>query len=243
MCQELILSWEDVKTHQWFPIGRFSKSNNVYSFSYIQGVIQAKQQGFSGLASMQDFEQTYHYGDIFPLLKNRIFNKSRADRDEFLDWLNIKSENSDFEELAKTGGIKATDNLQLFPVPIKKDNKYILEFFVQGTRHLPPNTQKRIEKLNKNEKIFLCADLENPQDENALILRTEDPVEIVGYCPKFFAKDFKKLFDLSKSSFTIKIKKVNKNAPKQLELLCEITCDWHKDFSPFLEDKFKSINQ
>ncbi|CAB5507653.1 hypothetical protein [uncultured Gammaproteobacteria bacterium] len=34
---------------------------------------------------------------------------------------------------------------------------------------------------------------------------------------------------------------INKNAPEQLRLLCEITCDWHQDFSPFIEDEFTSI--
>jgi hypothetical protein len=242
MCQELILSWQDAKTSQWFPIGRFSKQNNVYSFFYVKGVEQAKKNGFTALASMSDFKQTYHYNDIFPLFKNRILNKSRPDRNEFLEWLNIKSKNSDFEELAKTGGIKATDNLQLFPVPIKKNNKYVLEFFSQGVSHLSNNSQKRIGKLKKGEKLFFCADLENAQDKNAHLLRTHDPVEIVGYCPKYFAKDFKKLFDLSKKSFSIQVKQVNKDAPEQLRLLCEITCDWHKDFSPFAESEFASNN-
>lgn len=243
MYQELILSWQNTKSNQWFPIGRFSKKDNGYLFSYVKGVIKAKSEGFLGLASMQNFDETYYYDDIFPLLKNRILNKSRPDRNEFLNWLNIESENSDFEELAKTGGIKSTDNLQLFPVPTKENNKYTLEFFSQGIRHLPDNSQNRIKTLKENEKLFFCADLENTQDENAYILRTNDPVEIMGYCPKHLVKDFAKLFELSKESFGIKVKKVNKNAPEQFRLLCEITCNWHKDFLPFVENEFQLINR
>ncbi|OIR24304.1 HIRAN domain-containing protein [Bathymodiolus thermophilus thioautotrophic gill symbiont] len=239
MCQELILSWQNTKNKQLLPIGRFSKHGDAYSFIYTKGAKQAREQGFIALASsMQDFNTKYFYNDIFPILKNRILNKSRPDRKEFLKWLNIDSNNSDFEELAKTGGVKATDNLFLFPVPIKKNNQYILEFFSQGISHLPKNSQKRIEELEKGEKLFFCADLENSQDENAHMLRTNDPVEIVGYCPKYLAKDFKKLFDLSKKSFSIRVKQINKDAPDRLRLLCEITCDWHKDFSPFSEDEF-----
>jgi hypothetical protein len=242
MCQELILSWQDTKTDQWFPIGRFSKHNDAYTFIYTKGAKQAKKHGFIELASMPDFNAEYRYSDIFPLLKNRILNKSRPDRQEFLKWLNIDSSNTDFEELAKTGGVKATDNLCLFPMPIKKNNQYNLEFFTQGIGHLTKSSQKRIEALEVGEKLFFCADLENSQDKNASMFRTKDPVEIAGYCPKYFAKDFKKLFNLSKESFSIKVKQVNKNAPEQLRLLCEITCDWHQDFSPFAEDKFTSIN-
>ena len=40
------------------------------------------------------------------------------------------------------------------------------------------------------------------------MLRTQDPVEFVGYCPKYFAKDFEKLFNLSKESFNIKVKQI-----------------------------------
>ncbi|ORU91328.1 MAG: hypothetical protein A6F72_01905 [Cycloclasticus sp. symbiont of Poecilosclerida sp. N] len=239
MCQELILSWQATKNEQWFPVGRFAKQSNVYSFVYTKGAKKAKENGFIGLASMQNFDTKYYYEDVFPLLKNRILNKSRPDRDEFLKWLEIESEDSDFEELAKTGGIKATDNLQLFPVPIKENNRYTVSFFAQGISHLTRKTQLRIEQLKKGEKLYFCADLENPQDKNAHLLRTDDPVEMVGYCPKHFAKDFKRLFDLSKESFNIEVQRVNKDAPEQLRLLCKINCDWHSDFSPFSEPEFE----
>ncbi len=242
MCQELILAWQDTNA-QCFPVGRFSKQGEAYSFVYTKGVKQAQKSGFFGLASMQDFDKKYHYDDIFPLLKNRILNKSRPDRDDFLAWLEIKSEDSDFEELAKTGGIKATDNLQLFPVPIKENNQYTLSFFAQGISHLAEECQSRIEQLKKGEKLYFCADLENQQDKDAHLLRTEDPVEMVGYCPRYFAKDFKKLFDLSKESFNIEVQKVNKDAPEQLRLLCKINCDWHSDFSPFSAPEFQKIEE
>lgn len=232
MCQELILAWQDTKTSKWFPIGRFSKQGKAYSFLYVKGAEQAQEHGFVDLASMQDFNKKYYYEDIFPLLKNRILNKSRPDRDEFLNWLEIESEDSDFEELAKTGGIKATDNLQLFPVPVKENNQYTLSFFAQGISHLSEKCQARIEQLEKGDKLYFCADLENQQDKNAHLLRTKDPVEMVGYCPRYFAKDFKKLFNLSKESFNITVQKVNKNAPEQLRLLCKINCNWHSDFEP-----------
>jgi hypothetical protein len=82
------------------------------------------------------------------------------------------------------------------------------EFFSQGVSHLTQNTQDRIAKLKVGEKLFFCADLENLQDEDAHMLRTQDPVEFVGYCPKYFAKDFEKLFNLSKESFNIKVKQI-----------------------------------
>jgi hypothetical protein len=159
MCQELILSWQDTKTDQWFPIGRFSKHNDAYTFIYTKGAKQAKKHGFIELASMPDFNAEYRYSDIFPLLKNRILNKSRPDRQEFLKWLNIDSSNTDFEELAKTGGVKATDNLCLFPMPIKKNNQYNLEFFTQGIGHLTKSSQKRIEALEVGEKLLTCLTL------------------------------------------------------------------------------------
>lgn len=243
MCQELILSWQDTETSRWFSVGRFSKQSGAYAFVYTKGVEQAKENGFSGLASMQDFHKEYYYDDIFPLLKNRILNKSRPDRGAFLNWLEIRSEDSDFEELAKTGGIKATDNLQLFPVPIKENNQYTLSFFAQGISHLTEKHQLRIEQLTKGDKLYFCADLENQQDKNAHLLRTDDPVEMVGYCPRYFAKDFKKLFNLSEKTFNIKVQKVNKDAPEQLRLLCEINCDWHSNFSPFSDPEFKKFTE
>lgn len=243
MCRELILSWQDMKSREWFPVGRLSFSNNTYEFGYTNGAFNAEQTGFLGLAGMNDFFKSYKSENIFPVFQNRILNKSRPDRPEFLNWLDINLESySQFEELARTGGIKATDSLRLYPVPSAINGKYLVNFFAHGVSHLIESYKKRANDLSVGDKLYLCADLENEYDKNALILRTQDPVEVVGYCPKFFAEDFYKVFEASKKSFNIDLVRVNIDAPEQLRLLCKLSCEWPNNFLPFNKPEFQLIS-
>ncbi len=242
MCKELGLSWQNQDTREWFPVARISKKDDEYAFRYTHGAVEAKKSGFQGLAGFPDFNHTYLSDIIFPVFQNRIMNKSRPDRDEFLSWIELKDTTySQFKELARTGGIKATDNLQLYPIPSETDGYYNVQFFSHGVSHLPENYKDRTNRLSVGDKLYLCADLQNEQDSSALFLRTSDPVELVGYVPKFFAKDFQELFKRSKDSFGIKVIKVNADAPEQLRLLCEIDCRWPKDFVPFKENSFQPL--
>jgi len=242
MCKELILSWQDMKSREWFPVGRLSFDDGRYIFAYTKGALCAKESGFLGLAGMIDLSKVYYSDIIFPVFQNRILNKSRPDRSDFLSWLNINLDSySQLEELARTGGIKATDSLQLYPVPSIENNKYHVNFFAHGVSHLPKYYKERANNLLVGEKLYLCADYENEHDKNALFLRTKDPVEIVGYCPKFFAEDFNELFSASKESFNINLVKVNTKAPEQLRLLCELSCEWPNGFSPFSKKGFQLL--
>jgi len=243
MCRELILSWQDMKSREWFAVGRLSFIDNKYKFGYTSGALNAKKAGFLGLAGMNEFSKIYRSDKIFPVFQNRILNKSRPDRSEFLDWLNIDLDNySQLEELARTGGIKATDSLRLYPVPYAIDGKYVVNFFAHGVSHLIESYKKRANELLPGEKLYMCADLENEYDKNALILRTKDPIEVVGFCPKFFAEDFYTVFEASKKCFSINLVRVNMDAPEQLRLLCKLSCEWPDNFLPLNKPEFQLIS-
>ncbi|MBK1643763.1 hypothetical protein CKO25_03625 [Thiocapsa imhoffii] len=49
-------------------------------------------------------------------------------------------------------------------------------------RHLPPSARERIGDLTPGEALFLLQDLQNPNDPSALLMRTADPLSILGYC-------------------------------------------------------------
>jgi len=242
MCKELFLSWQSSKTREWFPVARLSKIGEEFSFRYTKGAKEAKASGFVGLAGFSSFDKLYLSNTIFPVLQNRIMNKSRPDRDEYLSWLGLDSEtHSDFEELARTGGVKATDNLQLYPIPEPKNGLYQFQFFVHGISHLPENYKDRTYRLQPDDSLFLMPDVQNQQSKDAISLRTEDPVELVGYVPKFFTQDFIALFRANPNQFNIKVKKLNVDAPEQFALLCELTAPWPDDFKPLNNASFKAL--
>jgi hypothetical protein len=235
----LILAWRNTKTRIWTPVGILKYKDNQYYFNYTNG---SNEEHFTPFGTMQDKSKTYVSDSLFPIFQNRLLSKSRPEYEDYLEWLDInKDDNNSILELSRSRGIRATDGLQLFPIPEKnKDGNYEVLFFSHGISHMSEHYTHRLTSLNKNEELLILKDIQNEVDKNALILRTKnDPVELLGYCPSFFVDDFNKLLDLNgESNVKVSVQKINSQAPLQLKLLCRLTTTWPKNFKPFNSEKF-----
>lgn len=241
MNSKLVLAWRNSESRMWTPVGILEFETEKYSFYYTNG---AKADNFMAFGQMQDKKQKYISESLFPIFKNRLLAKSRPEYSDFLGWLDIEeNENSEILELSRSRGIRATDDLQLFPIPEKnKEGNYEVYFFSHGISHISESYVKRLNSLKKDDNLLLMKDFQNRSDELALALRTEeDPVELMGYCPSFFVKDFNKLIELNgQDNVFVSIQKINDDAPLQLKLLCKLTTKWPNEFYPFNEDEFKA---
>ncbi len=234
---KLFVSWQNPKSREWKPVGVFEHMNDKYMFHYTSGALDEMFPKFDHMLSLTS---TYVAEGLLPFLKNRTMPKSRPDYSAFMDWLNLSEEEaSPLMALARSGGLRATDNLQFFAKPEPQDGKYIVDFFVHGIRHLPKETQKAIEDLEAGAKLFPMLDVNNDYDIDAVALRTDDPVLMVGYVPRPYANDFKRLIDNGEAE--VVITKVNTDAPGKFKLLCQMKASWPNNFSPFGEEYFQSI--
>lgn len=241
MNSQLLLAWKSNKSNTWIPIGKLSYVNDKFIFQYTSAaLISAKNYDFIPFSSMLDLTKSYESSKLFPLFQNRLLPKSRPEYVSYLDWLNLKPDNfSPLDELAMSGGIRATDNLQLFPIPVNTNGKYEVHFFSHGIRHLPSCYIERISHLSHGNKLYLMADIQNKYDPFALAVRTEDPPEIVGYAPRFFARDFNKLSTINKpNNIHVIVEKINLEAPLQFKLLCKFTTSWPNNFTAFCDNDF-----
>lgn len=241
MNNELILSWKNSTTHMWTPVGRLKFQNKYYSFQYTKGALNSKE--FKPFEKMNDLNKIYESEELFPLFKNRLLQKSRPEYQEYLDWLNIADkEMHPMDELALTGGVRATDSLQLFPIPAEQNGYYEVKFFSHGIRYLAPSYVERANKLKEGDKLYIMKDIQNSHDKDALTLRTEDPPELVGYCPKNYVQDFNDLIDRNGSeNIDVRVVKNNLTAPSQLKLLCQFRAKWYKGFTPFSDEDFHPL--
>lgn len=243
MNTKLVIAWRNPQTRIWTPVASLEFKDNSYYFYYTNG---AKEENFTAFGQMQDKSKTYVSDELFPIFKNRLLSKSRPEYSAYLKWLNIdESENNEFLELSRTRGIRATDQIQLFPVPEKtKDNKYEVLFFSHGISHISESYVERLKSLHKDDTLLLVKDIQNQIDSNALMIRTEeDPVELLGYCPAFFAKDINRLLVANgRNNVTIKVHQINDDAPLQLKLLCKLTTNWAENFKPFHDEEFQPYN-
>ncbi|CAN5480422.1 HIRAN domain-containing protein [soil metagenome] len=239
----LFVAWRSPSTQSWYTIGRLTFEAGVYRFAYTQGARDAQQRGgFTPLASFPQLEQIYESETLFPLFSNRLPSPSRPDYAEFIEWMSVPQDADDpVALLARSGGERATDQLEVYPRPeLEADGLYHIHFFAHGLRYFPQASRERAERLTPGEQLRLMHDLQNEHDPNALLLRTAQQtpgdIHLVGYCPRYLAPDVLRLLRADTGSeLQVAVERVNPPpAPVQFRLLCNMTLRWpDSEFQPF----------
>lgn len=238
----LFVAYQDPSSRDWMPVGRLTHGAEGYSFVYTKGATQLP--AFVPFGRMQDMHSKYVSEQIFPLFSNRLLPKSRPEYLEYLNWLGLTPASHDnLEELARTGGLRATDTLELIPCPEPtSSNQYEVFFFCRALNYMPSETQARASMLKEGERLFLLKDVQNQSDSFALMLRTDVPVTTIGYVPRYYSEDFSKLISLLDSdAIKVTVERVNHEAPIQYRLLCKLTAPWPTNFKPCESGSFEEI--
>lgn len=240
--KKLYLSWQDHKTRRWLPVGCLTQHDKFYRFVYTKGA--EVSENFMPFGRMKDLHMIYESWDLFPLFANRLLPSTRPEYKHSMRWLNLpEKESNPFVILALTGGIRKTDSLELFPCPEPTpDGYYLVKFFNRGLSHFPKEIWDRARELEPGDRLYIMADLQNPEDEMALALRTDEPATIIGYCPRYFTKDFNFLLKASGvASVKVTVIQNNLDAPAQLKLLCKFTAKWPENFNACSTELFEPL--
>jgi hypothetical protein len=249
----LFVAWRNPITRAWYPVGKLTYEG-IYSFCYVNGALNAMQEGgFCPFPSFPDIHQQYYSRDLFPLFSNRVMSRSRPDYPAFIDWMSIAQDRDDpMALLARSGGERATDTLELFPCPEKdSQGNYHAHFFSHGLRHMSPASRERVGRLEPGERLRLMHDFQNRFDPDALLLRTDErepgDLYLVGFLPSYLLEDIHELLkqrlpDLAES-VVVRVERVNLLAPLQFRLLCSITMPWTEGFQPFDSERYQSISK
>ncbi len=240
---KLYVAGQDRKNRSWHPLGILTyDENKTYRFVYTKGSRSMKNSVFLG--RMNDLRAVYESGDLFPLFRNRLLPNSRPEYSKYLQWLGIgRDEDNPLDVLAMSEGIRATDTLEVFghPTPNSK-GEYEVRFFARGLRYVSKRVLERVDILKKGERLSLAHDMQNKHDAHAMALRTDDPVEFVGYCPRYLAPDFLELLNRNNPMDTVvTVVRVNKGAPLDLRLSCKLVTPWPESFEPFSYEEFEPL--
>jgi hypothetical protein len=240
---DLIIAWQDSLTRNWYPVGRLGYEQGQYFFSYTKGATVSPH--FTPFGWMRDLNAFYVSEKLFPLFENRLLSKSRPEYADFIRWTGFEDsvDVNELELLGRTGGIRATDTLEIFPIPAPNfDGKYVGYFFAHGLRYILPENVNRVVRLTPGERLLLVLDIQNPHDKSAILLRTVDPACTVGYCPRYLASEFCDLIEhVGQENVTVTVAQVNSDAPTDLKLLCKIVSDWPKNFNPCSKDLYEPL--
>ena len=85
-------------------------------------------------------------------------------------------------------------------------------------------------------------DLQNPHDDMALLMRTCDPITLVGYTPRYYSAELTQLIkSTGPDQVKVTVEQVNPEAPIQYRLLCRLVAPWPANLSPCTEKEFAAL--
>ena len=242
MVRQLCIFWQNHENRRWYPVGILTRTDDGYEFAYTKGAKEAK--GFVPFGRMKDLHKIYRSHQLFPLFANRVLSRSRPEYHQYVRWIGAESAPDDeMLILARTGGARATDSLMVYarPEPNQR-SEFDLPFLCHGLRHLPPAAIERVNTLKEEDRLYPMLDVLNPFDADAVALRTDDPACLVGYVPRFFAKDVHTCVEAAEpDQVHLRVMQVNRDAPLQLRLLCRLTAPWPEGFEPCSGLEFEPV--
>jgi len=244
----LFLAWQAPSERSWYTVGRLDQSNGTYVFRYTKGAKQAQKRGFDPIVSFPDLDRTYESDEIFPLFANQVLPRSRPEFDDFVDWLGLPKDEADPVAILARTGEQVTDTLEIFPYPKQlSEDKYVVHFFVRGLRHQSSCTIERVRHLEPGDSLRLMPDIQNEHDADACMLRTAEQVEppkhLMGYLPRYLAREFVELSKEQMAQSTVEVVRVNPSpAPVHFRILCRLTMRWEVDHAPFDGEVYQPLN-
>ncbi len=214
----------------------------LYRFRYIRGAKRAQAEaGFPKLLEFPNLEERYDSSRLFPLFQNRVINRARPDLADYLSYLDLREGADPIEILSTSGGSRVTDTYEVFPKLEKdRDGSFVCRFFLHGWRHVNESAQKRIERLDAGEQLYVTLELTNPETGFAVQIQTED-YHMIGWAPRYLLEDLVKATAESPGNYRARVVRVNPlPAPAKQRVLIEMSGRWdtHK---PMSSDDFRPL--
>lgn len=242
---QLFVSWRSPKSRRVHPVGRLTNdpATHGYEFRYVRNVSEATTDGFVPFSEFPTLAGVYRAHNLFPLFANRVMPKSRPDYRPFLNALGLSPETADpMVILARTGGTRQTDQIELFPVPKPDpDGCYFSYCLLRAVKYMPgPVVEERLARLQPGERLLMFDDWQNPVDGSAVGVRTEDSY-MVGYLPAYLTADIRALRDKC-GRVEVLVERFNPPpAEVHHRLLCKVVSCWPEGFEPFAGERFQPV--
>jgi hypothetical protein len=178
MIEQLLVIWGEPVAGRRSIIGRLARGGGQFRFWYESTLPFDK--GFTLLPEFPEHrDETRPYVEryLFPLFAERIPSSARRDTKAMMDAWGVEHSDDQFEVLARSGGIRATDRIELAEYRSPDDElERPLDFRVAGRSRM-----ESVPSLAVGDAVSLRADPTNPVDASAVVVDKRG--EVAGYVP------------------------------------------------------------
>lgn len=229
----IFLAWHgNGENRLWYPVGRLDVNleNSNYRFRYTGGAQRAqKESRFPLIVGFPAIDRDYNSGELFPLFQNRVMSLARPDFNAYLETLGYDGTAEPVEILAVNGGLRRTDNYEVFPKLEKQpDGGFTSRFLLHGGRYVNRDSQERLKRLKTGEELFIALELTNPITQLAVQIQTHDNY-ILGWAPHYLVNDLVAAMADSPGEYEAKAVRIHRDAHSpRPTLLIELSSRWDK---------------
>lgn len=214
----------------WYPVGRLDADagKSKYRFRYTSGAKRAQEEArFLLVAGFPEIKRDYRSEELFPLFQNRVMSAARPGFESYLETLGYDGPVEPIDILAVNGGLRRTDNYEVFPKLEKQpDGGFKCRFLLHGGRHVNTDAQERLNQLEVGEELFIALELTNPVTQLAVQIQTSDNY-ILGWAPHYLVGDLVAAMADSPGEYEAKAARIHKetHSPRPT-LLVELSSRW-----------------
>ena len=164
-----LVLWQDPVARRHHRVGILARVDCAYEFAYEPSAPTIS--GFTPFAEFPDWDVDYRSDALFVTFANRVMTSRREGYDRYLLSLGFTSTSPEpFEVLARTLGARATDHVQLVPLPRANEAGVLsLLFLVHGVRYVDPDAT-RLASVRIGDALHLAAELVNPRSPLAVLV-------------------------------------------------------------------------
>ncbi|MCL4413173.1 MAG: hypothetical protein M1522_00250, partial [Actinobacteria bacterium] len=182
IARRLYVSWQDADRRSFVPVGVLTWASDGSDFRYLSAARDDNE--FRPFIGFPDLGRVYRSTELFPFFENRLMPRSRPDYPAYLAALGLPGDADPFEVLARSGGDRATDTIEVVAEPLVDDSGYATcHFLVRGVRHVE-GADDAIDSLSIDDLLSTEPDVDNPYDDHARYVVTLDGAH-VGYVPSY----------------------------------------------------------
>jgi hypothetical protein len=178
------VAWRNAHGPSIAPIGILAFDGAEYTFAYLRDAEHLAE--FRTLLGFPSLGVLYRSTKLFPVFAQRVMDRRRPDYSDYLTELHLPSDASPLDVLARSGGRRKGDSLQVVEEPtVGGDGAVAYEFLIHGARHaisLNDQVLPSLTSLASGDELGIAAEPDNPVNSHALLIVSRDGTPL-GWVP------------------------------------------------------------